>query len=249
MRFATVLAVLMLTLSVSGFGDIVDPDPVNFCPLGTTLDAANSKCTVGTGLAKETIAVGTTGFDMYKNGNGGGANSSNPWYLLLAVPNGSGAPTITSTSFSTPTPAPPHWDAGQFTKETSGSIYQFASEKLGISMVGDASMRASNLFCDGKNFPACTTSNEIEAFGSLPGYFEIYVYPFQPDFHNWTVYSFSSSGLTPGSYLAGSGGSKCFSTPFTTTGLVHSTPDGGVALMLLGGALVGFEALRRRLRI
>jgi hypothetical protein len=37
--------------------------------------------------------------------------------------------------------------------------------------------------------------------------------------------------------------------PGVNQGLITSVPDGGVTLMLLGGALVGLETLRRKLRV
>ena len=37
--------------------------------------------------------------------------------------------------------------------------------------------------------------------------------------------------------------------PGTNQGLITSVPDGGMTLMLLGGALVGLETLRRKLRV
>jgi hypothetical protein len=95
-------------------------------------------------------------------------------------------------------------------------------------------------------------AEEQGAFGRAPAFFEIYQYSVAPSFTSWTAYTFDvgGSGLVAGTFLAAAGGNCKFSTPFTTTGLEthHDIPDGGMTLMLLGGALVGLEALRRRLR-
>jgi len=217
---------LLLTLSVPAFGDTVDP--VGFCPPTATVPA----CTTGTGLSGETIAIGSTTFGMEKNGSGTG---SSPWYLLVAIPNYIGAaPTITSTSFA----AGPIVDAGKFLPTTTGSIYSFVTP----SLVGDSSMNASNMF----------GSNEIAAFGGTPNYFEIFEYSFSPGIVSWTPYTFNvgGAGLAAGTFLAASGGSNPFSTPFTVTGLVNGptvpAPEPGT-LSLLGAGLIGLVFASRKL--
>src|SRR5579862_9339907 len=204
-RSFLVLTVLTLALSLSAFGQLVDP--VGFCAVG-------GDCFTGAGLGGETIPVGTTQFQMEKNGNTDA--SSDPWYLLVAVPEltaGSAtAPVITSvtsTSDSTPifTQNGTTTDVGALGRTPkSTDIYTMAG------LVGDNSMNASNMFCDGGGDAnnVCATSNEISAAGSEPMFFEIFKYSFSPAFVGaFTPYIFDvgGSGLVAGTFLAASGGS------------------------------------------
>lgn len=106
-------------------------------------------------------------------------------------------------------------------------------------------MNATNMF----------GSLEQAAFGSKPADFDVLLYQVTTGITGMTPYSFTSSSALPnGTFLAAIGtgtGGQQFSTPFTTAGLVNTgfVPDGGATLMLLGGALVGIEALRRRFRV
>src|SRR5438105_5315951 len=163
-RSARVFLLGITVLSISAFGQIIDPnepDPVGFCPPPASVPA----CTTGTGFGGETIPVGTTSFGMEKNGSG---MSTTPWYLLLSVPetvhNTAVAPVLTSVG-------------GVFTQvgATAGGTFLLRTTSGGTSIynlegvVGDSSMNAPNMFCDGSaGFPnkLCTKSNEISAFGS-----------------------------------------------------------------------------------
>jgi hypothetical protein len=247
-----VFTVLALALSMAAFGQVIDPDPVGFC-------APAGDCFTGAGLGGETIPVGTTTFQMEKNG-ADKSTSTDPWYLLVAVPDGiGGAPVITSTDFTeigSPVPK------GQLLQTTpSGtSIYDIA----GVGGDTNNSMNAPNLFCDGAAIP-CATSNEINAHGSLPTFFEVYLYSFTPSFvGGFTPYIFNvaGSGLVGGTYLAASGGSPPFSTPFTTTGLAYTStssssssqgsPESGPevpepnSIVLLGTALLAAGTVLRK---
>jgi hypothetical protein len=209
-RLFTVGAVL-LGIATPARATSIPIDPIGFCPPPATMGS----CTTATGYGGETIGVGTTSVGMMKNGNGGTAVS--PWELLVAVPNDvGGAPAITFAS--TFTQSSPTVDKGEFLPTTSGDIYAFA----GTTGDTSASLNAANLFCDGASYP-CTTSNEITAFGSLPTFFEIFVYAFTPEIADNTPYvlNIGGSGLTGGTYLAGTGGDSPFSTPFTVAGLVN----------------------------
>src|SRR5215472_5635496 len=118
-RCATIIALLTLALSVSVFGQTIDP--VGFCPPPATATA----CTTATGLGgQETISVGAKSVGMYKNGNGGMA--VNPWQLLVAVPNDiGGAPTITFANNAF-TQVGTTADKGKFLPTAASSIYVFA---------------------------------------------------------------------------------------------------------------------------
>ena len=193
-RCTTALFFSLLVLSVPAFGQLVDP--VGFCP------NTSSDCFTGNGIGNETIGVGSTSFVMEKNGNS--ALSSSPWALILALPNYSGpAPTLTTSAFT----------LGSVTNDghyltSSPDLYTFTGT------IGDASMNAPNMF----------GPNEVAASGSVPSFFDVFVYLYTPAFMGaFTPYSFTvgGSGLPSGTFLAASGGSNPFSTPFTTTGLVN----------------------------
>jgi hypothetical protein len=232
MRFAVSAGLLIVTVCFSAFGQEIDP--VGFCPPPATVSA----CTTGTGLAGETIAIGTTSFGMFKNGNGG--VPSNPWELLVAVPNDvGGAPTITNNGGDF-TQVGLTADKGQFLPTTGVSLYTFAGTS------GDGSMNTANLF----------GANEVNAFGSTPSFFEIFAYSFSPDIANNTPYSFSvgGSGLVAGTFLAAAGGTNPFTTPFTITGLVHGpnvpqVPEpGSIVLLATVGLIVG-SVYRKRIHL
>lgn len=237
-RVSILAAVLFLALSISAFGQVIDP--VGFCPTTT------SNCFTANGIGNETIGVGTTSFVMEKNGNTAASNS--PWALILALPNYTGvAPTLTTSSFTLQSVT----NVGHYLT-TSPNLYAFTGT------TGDSSMNATNMF----------GANEVAAFGSTPSFFDVFVYSYVPAFiGNFTPYSFSVSGtgLPAGTFLAASGGSNPFSTPFTTTGLVDgpgctpSTCGGGggggqvpepisITLLATAGLIVG-NVFRKRTRI
>ena len=222
MRRVTLFAMSILALSAPAFAEIIDP--VSFC---AGPQAPNTICSGDPNI------IGGTSFTMIKNGNSDA--STDPWYLLVAVPEDlGGAPTITSDG-GVFTQVGSTADKGAFLPTTSGDIYSFAG------LTGQNSMNATNMF----------GSEEQAAFGGTPAFFEIYVYTFSPSFiGNFVNYSFTvgGSGLVNGTFLAAEGGKNEFSTPFTTTGLVN-TPDGGMTLVLLGGALVGLGSLRRKFHV
>jgi hypothetical protein len=223
------LPVLFVTLALAFAGTLPAraddvPDPVGFCAPPATVPA----CTTANGVGGETIAVGATSIGMEKNGSG---LSDSPWYLLVAVPNYSGAPpTLSIAGFTEGSTV----NSATFLSSSSGSIYDL------FSLVGDASMNASNLF----------GANEVAASGSTPTSFDVFEYSFTGAFDSWTPYTISvtGGGLSAGTYLAASGGSNPFSTPFTTTGLVGGTvqaPEPS-SFAMLGFGLLGLAALVSR---
>ena len=200
------------------------PDPVGFCPPPATVPACTTAGSLG-----ETIAVGSTSIGMEKNGSG---LSSSPWYLLVAVPNYNGtAPTLSIAGFTEGSTV----NSATFLSTTSGSIYDL------FGLVGDGSMNASNMF----------GSIEAAAFGSTPTSFDVFEYSFTGSFDSWTPYviTVGGTGLSAGTFLAASGGSNPFSTPFTTTGLVGGpsipSPEPS-SLMILGAGLLAIGALSSR---
>ena len=219
MRLSLLFAIVAGS-SVAAFGQLVDP--VGFCETPTT-----TNCQTATGTGSETIYVGTTTFYMEKNGNSD--PSSDPWYLLIAVPEANAGdvtsvPTLTSADFNKGAATSGTFEGTLSQSPTNTTIYDVAG-----GLTGDSSLNASNLFCDGATIP-CTTSNEISAYGSLPGAFAVFEYAFTPAFTGGFVpylFTASGSGLTDGTFLAGAGGSNPFSTPFTTAGLVNGPGGNG----------------------
>ena len=161
--------------------------------------------------------------------------TSDPWYILLAVPNNvGGEPTLLGGSiyvmdFVT--------DAGTFLRTTTGSIYDFASGVTGISG-GNGSMSADNMF----------GSDEATAFGSTPTSFQIFVYSVTPALADEGYFA-SVPRLVVGTFLAAIGckqelsedgvwrsTTRVFSTPFRTAGLVTSSVPEPSSLLLLATA-------------
>jgi hypothetical protein len=225
-RALLLLAIIALVFACSPAvraDDITDPDPVGFCPPPATVPACTTASPVG-----HTIAVGSTSIGMEKNGSG---MSASPWFLLVAVPNYSGsAPTLSIAGFTEGAV-----NSATYLPSASGSIYAL------FGIVGDSSMRASNMF----------GSIEAAAFGSTPTSFDVFEYSFTGPFDSWTPYTITvgGTGLSAGTFLAASGGSQPFSTPFTTTGLVNGptvpTPEPG-SLTFLGAGLLGLAVLAGR---
>jgi hypothetical protein len=229
MRKFTVLGLLMLAFSVSAFGQIIDPN-VGICAPPASATACQGQ--------PDTNPISGTSFGMWSFGAN---NSGTPWYLLVAVPQTTfatiTAPTITSSSFTLTYTA-----QAEFTSSASGDIYDLFTQTAGDAAA--KSLNTTNLF----------GSLEQAAFGGTPGDFEVLLYSATPGFNGNTAYSFSvSPGLAAGTVIGvgDQNGNLAFATPWTTAGVVHgppSVPDGGMTLMLLGGALVGLEGLRRRVR-
>jgi hypothetical protein len=139
----------------------------------------------------------------------GGAGSTSPWELIIALPNYTGsAPTITAPAAFTAVGSP--IDEGHYLSTTSKDLYKFAGTD------GKGSMNATNLF----------GSDEQTAFGSTPSFFDVFVYTYTGAIHASTAYKFTvgTPGLENGTFLAATDGDPNFSTPFTTTGLVGG-PD------------------------
>ena len=227
MRHVRVLALLIFAtlVCVSAFGQIVDPN-IAFCTV-----PASSACG-----GDPNQVTSQTQFGMFPIG---GNSPTGNWFLLISVPEppAATAPSITSTSFTSITqvgsktllPSPPN---------PVQDIYSLVSSLTG-GLNGDNSMSNVNMF---PFAPAGTTD------------YQVFVYSISTDFAGNTAYVFKvgGSGLPIGTFLAavavGSNGQMQFSTPFTTAGDVVGVPDSGVSLMMLGGALLGLETLRRKLR-
>lgn len=215
-RFIVLASVLLLVLSMSAFGQIIDPN-VGFCN-----PPATSACVDAGG--DPNIITSTTGFGMISHGSD---NAPEPWFLFVAVPIfGTGtpsAPSISSTSGLTLNA--PVGLAGF----SSGDIYSWASSQAGTpipntwpSGLGDNSMSWVNM-----------SAEENTKFGQTPTSFEVFLYEDNTEgFNGGTPYSFTGN-LPNGVFLAAlaydGNGNKGFSTPFTTSGLEDApgNPNGG----------------------
>jgi hypothetical protein len=219
------LAVLAFSWASTARADDL-ADPIGFCAPPATVPA----CTTGTGIGGETIAVGSTSIGMEKNGNG---TSSSPWFLLVAVPNYTGAaPTISIAGFTEGATV----NSATFLPGSSGDIYNL----FGITAT-NGSLNKDNMF----------GANEQAAFGGTPTSFDVFEYSFTGSFASWTPYTITvgGTGLAAGTFLAGFGGSQPFSTPYTTAGLVSGpnvpTPEPS-SMTMLGLGLLGLGVLASR---
>lgn len=240
LKYALIGGFLFIGLSAAAFANV-----------GVCAPTATPDCTDATGLVQgssaETIGINGSTFDIE---NPGTFTSDNIWYLLLAIPDYTGAaPTLTSTggTFSLSSSLSPNPSAGQsFTSSSSGSIFDL------FNLESNGSFNATNLF----------GVNEQSALGSTPTSFDVFEYAFTPDFTGKNFYNFtvSGSGLPNGTFVGVSAdqSDNKGSTPFTTAGLVNGPgcPDCGqgnvvpepsqLGALLLGVGLVAFVQFRRR---
>lgn len=231
MRLAKIVGLLIAMMWCLSAYSQTDPN-IGFCAAPASASACQGQ--------PDTNPISGTSFGMWSFGNNA---STDFWNLLVAVPQTAvasiTAPTITETNCTT-----------CFSFSTSVAQLFYLPSNMGNSIYdlaglgGNSSMNASNMF----------GSLEQAAFGGKPADFDILLYTVTGSIPPGTALSFSTSGLPAGTFLAASAvdtQGASMSTPFTTTGLVVGgvVPDGGMTLMLLGGALVGVETLRRKLRI
>lgn len=201
-----------------------------FCPPPATVAA----CTTPTGSGGEAVIVGSTSIGME---NAGAGTSSDPWYLILALPDYTGAaPTVTIAGF---TQSGSTANAGDWTSSSSDDLYGFARATVSGLGPADGSLNTTNLF----------GANETAAFGSTPSFFDVFVYTFDPAYSGQTPYTLDfGSALPNGTWLAADGGSASFSTPFTDAGIVGgggSVPEPS-SLSMLGFGVLGLLGFARK---
>jgi len=201
------LLVLLLAVSISAFGQFIDPQI-------QTSSGCSPNC-----AQTDPIPIDSTGFEIYVN-NPTGPDS--PWFLVIGtpVPDSDPAPTapvVTSTGVADLFAVGPGADAGAFDSTScpvsTCDVYSFS----GLTATKIGSEQVDNWF----------GSAEQAAFGSTPGYFEIFVYTVTPALPGKTGEFFDAS-LIAGTFVVayGTSGQFEFSNPFTTAGLVTSAGPG-----------------------
>ena len=238
-RLLLIQGLLAVGVTAAARAQIIDPN-IGFCAPPSSATACSGQ--PDTNPIASGGAIGMWSFGEH--------TSSDPWYLILAIPVGtytsSTAPQLTSSSFNSGDPTSPSFlTTGSSTPSNfnSGSIptdiYSYLGAQVG-NLSADNSMNTTNMF----------GGLEQHAFGSIPSYFQLLVYTFTTgNIIGNTSYSFiSSTPLPPGTFLAAvADGGQQFSTPFTTAGLVTaSTPEPPALSLMSSGLLLLLGVLCRR---
>ena len=242
-----------------------DPELLFISSSTTTFCQGGNVCVIN----NEVNPISSTFFIDF-NGNGQGS-VVNPILLLVGIPNGGTVPNINATiSYDTTA-------AGGTATRGGADIYGgtwdptvgLASSGVEINpfttgdAYGDVGLNDSG---DGsENFGNWASATNAITHSTPTSYtiavYELNLNPAFAPFSAGNDIDVTMTGLAAGDIVVGyacsspvtgacTGGNQ-FSTPFTEAGVVTPTsvvPDGGMTLMLLGGALVGIESLRRRFR-
>jgi hypothetical protein len=235
--------VLLFGVCVSAFAQLA-PDILGFCAPPVSVPA----CTNATGPDGESIGTGNTAIGMEANGPNGTSNT--PWYLILALPNYTGAtPMFTITGgvpFTYTVLNPGNW--------SSGDLYTFAGTPSPNSSLSFGNLDGGDEedALGGTNCPGGTNCTPA-------GFFDVFVYKFTTGLASNTPYTLNfTNPLVNGTWLAGTDGANQFSTTNTVAGLVNGpggpgtlsvTPEPSSIVLLATMVLGVVTVLKKKIQV
>ena len=256
-RTATFLLILGLALGIcaSVQARMIEPN-IGFCTPPASATACSGQ--PETNQISSSAAIGMWVF--------GSNSTSGPWYLILAIPDGtytnSTAPALTSSSFNSDRATSPSFlttgssNPGNFNSSNcSNDIYSYLGGHVGESPHSSGPHRPHHRGPANNSMNATNMFGPLEqaAFGGIPNYFQLLVYTFTAGSLNGnTAYSFTSSTALPAGTLIAAIAESCgkqLITSFTTAAMVCAPiPEPASLVMMSSGLLLLAGVLRRHFR-